>query len=135
MAKPAVVSAVAERLAANWTECALVGANLQGEVPQDGTPFILVQYPVANEYRTTHSPTYREEGAIRLMINVSTGSGTDQALAWGDQLGDLFRYKKFDGVECKSPTSPLIHDENDDGLYFRTSVVVPYHYTFYGDGP
>lgn len=133
MAQKAVVDAVSARLAAQWSACPVYGSNVQGEVPLDGSPFLLTQYPVANVQRTTHSRTYREEGAIRLVISVERGSGIAQALAWGDQLATLFRGQTFGGVECKAPTSPLVHDDNDDGLYFRTSVVVPYWFSFRDD--
>lgn len=129
MAKKAVVDAVAQGLA-GWTACAIRPVNEQAEVADDAGPFLMVQYPVANASRTTHSPTYLEEGAARVLIHTERGSGIAQAIEWGEQIAALFRFKKINGVEFKSPTSPLVHDDNDDGLYFKTSVVLPYHYHF-----
>lgn len=129
MAKKAVVDAVEQGLV-GWTACAVRPANAEGEVSDDAAPFLLVQYPVANTARTTHSPTYVEEGAARILIHTKRGSGINQAIEWGEQLAARFRFKKINGVEFKAPTSPLVHDDNDDGLYFKTSVVIPYHYHF-----
>lgn len=129
MAKKHVVDTVRQALA-GWNSCPVYGPNELGEAPADGSPFILVQYPVANTIRTTHSPTYVEEGAARIVIATAIGAGANQAIEWGDELAGLFRFKKISGVEFKAPTSPLTHDDNDDGNYFKTSIVVPYHYHF-----
>lgn len=48
MASKAVVDAVEARLAANWSATPIIGINLKGEPPADGSPFLTVQYPVSN---------------------------------------------------------------------------------------
>lgn len=138
MAEQAVVEAVEARLREIWDEtgrCPIIGANDQGNTPSEGQPFLLVQYPVSNTVRTTHSPSYREEGGFRIMINTERATGIQTPMQWGHELAAAFRYKKFGGVETQAPTTPLIHDDNEDGNYYRTSVVVPYSYTFFDPEP
>ncbi|WP_210482747.1 phage tail terminator-like protein [Microvirga antarctica] len=130
MARKAVIEAVTARLAAQWTSCPIIPTNRSGDRPRDGSPFLVVQFPVANTARLTHSAYYREEGAFRIVIATERGEGMATPLAWADELAALFRSQRFDGVRCKTPGSPLIHDENDDGAYFVTSIVVPYFFDF-----
>lgn len=131
MAKQAVVSAVEGLLNAEWSACPVEGVNLsKGDANDEGSDFLVVQYPVANNERLNHSRTYREEGGVRLVINTQRGIGGQIAIQRGEQLAALFRERKFGGVEFKTPSSPLIHDDNDDGIYFRTSIVIPYHYYY-----
>ncbi len=130
MAKQAVIAAIEQTLQA-WADCPpILPVNESGEVDGTGALFLLVQYPVANTNRTTHSRSYVEEGAARILINAERGSGLKRTKELGEAIGSLFRYAKINGIEFKAPTSPLIHDDNDDGLYFKTSVVVPYVYHF-----
>jgi hypothetical protein len=135
MAKKAVVDAVRARLAANWNEAdaAIFDANSEGSTPADGTPFIILQFPVSDsEKPAVGTRHYLEEGAFRIVIHTQRGGGADQALQWGDTIAGIFRDLKFDGVECLVPSSPLTHDDNDQGQYFVASVVVPYRYQFLG---
>jgi hypothetical protein len=92
-----------------------------------------VQFPVA---RTNKPPVgtrlYREEGGFRIVILAQNGAGLEDVLTWADGLAALFRDVKFDGVECQVPGSPFLDDSNDDGLYFKASIVCPYTYHFTG---
>jgi len=132
MASEAVVNAVAARLAANWNKVPLVGVNLNESAPADGSPFIVVQYPIANEEQiSVGSPganIWREEGVFRLVIHAERGGGVAQGLQWADELRTLFRGKHFDGVETFAPSPPAIDDSNDIGNYFQLSVAVPYQF-------
>jgi len=131
MARKAVVDAVEARLAAHWTRCPVIGINLQGEPPHDASPYLVVQYPIAETARVSLGTAYyREEGAIRFVLHVRRNRGLAEGLSWADELAALFRYQKFDGVECQAPTSPFIDDSNDEGAYFLLSVVAPYTHTF-----
>lgn len=136
MALKAVVDAVEFRLAANWILCPVIGANGQGETPDDGSAFLVVQYPVANASQTSigspGSNAFREEGAFRIVINVPRGDGLSTGLTWADTLAGLFRSKSFAGVVTFAPTSPAIDDRNDDGLYFVLSFAVPYQADLFG---
>lgn len=134
MAKQHVVETVRQVLA-GWSPASggkpvIVFPNGPEEPPQDASPYLAVQFPVSNESRTTFSRTYVEEGAVRVVILAERGAGTDWPLGRGEEIAKLFRSLKKNGVEFLTPTSPLMNDDNDDGNYFRTSVIVPYLYHF-----
>ncbi|WP_132254735.1 phage tail terminator-like protein [Methylobacterium segetis] len=125
-----VVDAVEARLASDWDRCPVFGINQQGETPKTGSPFVQVSYPVANgEQLTVGAPganIYRETGTFRLVINSRRGRGVVEGLAWADELAALFRGKEFGGVQTFAPSSPVIDDRNEEGMYFVLSLSVPY---------
>jgi hypothetical protein len=131
MASQLVVDAVEARLAANWTNCPVRGANASGDVPADGSAFLVVQYPVANEEHIALGPvgqrTFRELGGIRFVLSMPAGQGASFGLGWADQLRALFRAQQFAGVSCLAASPPRIDDGNESGGYFRLSVVVEYY--------
>ena len=136
MASKAVVDAVEARLGPSWTAAdgsvlPVFGINTSGDTPSDGTPFIATQYPVANgEQITIGTPgtqVWREEGAIRFVLNIARGAGVAQGLQWADELATLFRGKQFGGVSTWAPTSPVLDNSNDVGNYWTLSFVCPYY--------
>lgn len=136
MALQAVINAVEARLAANWTKSAIKAVNLDAEAPSDGSPFLIVQYPVANSHQQSLGAPgvniWREEGLIRIVINTERGGGETKALQWADELGVLFRGQLFDGVQCWEVNSPHIDDTNDQGNYFMVSIMVRYWFDLIG---
>lgn len=131
MAKKAVVDAVEARLQERFSACPVFGINLQGETPEDGSTFVQVQYPVANTTTMDLAGTYyREEGAIRIIVNAQRGAETAAGLTLADDLAALFRNKKFGGVQTFAPSSPVIDDRNEEGMYFALSFAVPYQFDF-----
>lgn len=122
------------RAAVNLPGCPVFGINLQGDVPEDGSVFAEVQYPVANvRQMDLAARRYREEGAIRLIVNAQRGAGVQVGLELADRLAAIFRSRKFDGVQTWSPSGTAIDDRNDNGLYFPVSFSVPYHFYFTDD--
>ncbi|MDR7036112.1 hypothetical protein J2X36_000848 [Methylobacterium sp. BE186] len=125
-----VVDAVEARLADGWDKCPIYGINKQGETPKGGDPFVQVSYPVANgEQLTVGAPgenIWRETGTFRLVINSRRGRGVIEGLTWADELAALFRGKDFGGVQTFAPSSPVIDDRNEEGMYFVLSLSVPY---------
>lgn len=131
MAKKVVVDAVEARLQERFSACPVFGINLQGETPEDGSTFVQVQYPVANTTTMDLAGTYyREEGAIRIIVNAQRGAETAAGLTLADDLAALFRNKKFGGVQTFAPSSPVIDDRNEEGMYFALSFAVPYQFDF-----
>jgi Bacteriophage related domain of unknown function len=132
MASKAVVDAVESRLAANWTATPIIGVNLKGEPPTDGSPFLTVQYPVANSRHVgmagVGNRTFREEGVLRLVLSVRRGRGQSQALQWCDQLAALFRAQQFNSITCRVPSPPIDNNDNESGNYFVLSIAIPYFY-------
>lgn len=133
MARIEVKHAVEATLKA-WPGCPPIqpvneGSNLDGK----GTLFLRIQYPVSNNWRTTHGRDFAEEGGVRILIAApSNEGGTEPSFELGQAIGDLFRARTIAGVEFRTPSTPLVHDDNDNGMYFKTSVVIPYFYQ-YGD--
>lgn len=136
MAQAAVVTAVAARLAASFARCPVAGINLQGDTPADGSPFLTVEYPIANEQQITiGSPganVFRETGAIRFVLAIQLGTGVKQGMDWADELRALFRGQQFASVNTWAPTSPVLDDANDTGNYWRLTFAVPYYFDFVG---
>jgi hypothetical protein len=137
MASKAVVDAVEARLAANWTRCPVKGLNLDAETPADGSPFLVVQYPVANsEQASIGAPganLWRESGAFRLVLSMKSGSGLADGLAWAGELAALFRGKQFGGISTYAPSPPANDDRNaGGGNYCNFSLSVPYEYDLIG---
>lgn len=137
MALSAVSAAVEARLAAHWDRCPVRGPNAaDGDTPLEERPFIEVQYPVSNAsqitFGTPGANVFRDEGAIRLVLNVVRGKGVGEGLLWIDQLAALFRGKTFDGVQTFAPSQPAIDDRNDNGRYFLLSFSVPYQHDTLG---
>lgn len=132
MASKAVMDAVSARLSANWTATAIVDPNTAGEPPADGSAFLTVQYPVANEEHISLGQPggrlFREEGGIRFVLAVPRGIGVEQALAWMDGLRLAFRAAQFAGVTCQAAPPPAIDDENDQGGMYRLRLVVLYYF-------
>lgn len=134
MAQAAVMAAVTQRLTDNFTRCPVKGINLDGDTPADGSPFLAIEYPVANEQQITiGSPganTYRETGAIRFVLSIVRGTGVDQGMAWAGELAALFRGKQFASVNTREALSPTLDDGNDNGNYWKLSFAVSYYFDF-----
>lgn len=132
MAHVDVVTAVRSRLEANFAGAPIWIENGGTTVPDDLSPFVVLQFPYNNTGQATAgSPgqnIWREEGAFRIVINVARGGGVDQARQWADEIARLFRGATFAGVRCWAPTSPVSDDRNDEDAYYRLSFAVPYTY-------
>jgi len=133
MASKHVEDAVQAYLVANWTTAPVLVENELGEGPEDGSPFVRLQFPASSVDRPfIDRRYYREEGGFRLVLAVERGIGTPKIREWGDQLADLFRDKQFDGVITKVPSEPFTDDLSDQGNYFVGTMIVPYEYRFEG---
>jgi hypothetical protein len=135
MAQAAVVAAVTARLA-SFARCPIAGINMQGDTPADASPFLAVEYPVANEQQITvgapGNNVFRETGAIRFVLSIRRGRGVDQGMGWADELRTLFRGQQFANVNTWAPSSPVLDNANDSGSYWRLTFAVPYYFDFVG---
>ncbi|HVI27621.1 phage tail terminator-like protein [Hansschlegelia sp.] len=137
MAHASVIAAVQTRLETYWQGKAgrplILEPNKDGDAPGDGAPWMRLQFPAASERRPiVNRRLYREEGGFRIVIAVEIGEGLVKAPAWAAAMKDLFRDRKFSGVRTFAPGDIYVGDENDEGNYFVTALVVPYAYTFIG---
>jgi hypothetical protein len=141
MVAKAVIDAVEARLGATWTSLdgtsvPVFGINTNGQTPIDGSPFIEVQYPVANENQITigapGANIFRESGGIRFVLNIRRGLGVAQGMGWADELRALFRGKKFGGVKTWGVSSPVLDNSNDAGNYWTLAFVALYYFDING---
>lgn len=137
MARGAVVSAVETYLGATFGSIPVRYPNdANGDTPSDGSAFIEVQFPVANNRHVgmaqVGNRTFREEGIIRIVLSAVRGLGLDGALVTCDALMALFLAKQFGGVTTRTPNAPISDDTNDNGNYWVLSIAVPYFYDYLG---
>lgn len=137
MASAAVMAAVRARIEALWSRTPVrfpneLDAVAGAQAPADGSAFLIVQYPVAVEDQITlgapGSNVFREEGAIRFVMQVPYGAGLDTYAEWLDELRALFRGKQFDGVTTYAASPAISDDGNDDGNFWALSCAIPYQY-------
>lgn len=131
MASSALMTAVTNRLAANWTATPIVPDDTTGLGPDAGPPYVTVQYPVAREEQITigapGNNVFRETGAFRLVLVSPVGQGATQPIALMDQLRALFRGKQFDHVTTFAPSPAVIDTSNYQAGTFVVSSAVPYY--------
>lgn len=141
MAQQAVMTAVAARLGSPWvstdsSSLPVFDPNTVGDPPNDGSPFITIQYPVAmGEQKSIGTPgsnVWREEGAIRFVIAIVRGTGAAQGGRWCDEIAALFRGKQFSLVNTWAPSSPVLDNSNASGNYWLMTFAVPYYFDFLG---
>ncbi|QRE77347.1 phage tail terminator-like protein [Methylobacterium aquaticum] len=127
--------AVAARQAAGLPALPFFGANTpeNAEVPQDGSAYLEIQYPYSETVQATLGRVYRESGGFAIFVNFERGGGAEKASILADQLATLFRDRRFGGIQTFSPSSPVIDDRNEEGLYYSLSIAVPYEYVFRDD--
>lgn len=136
MASVAVMAAVEARVATYWTASDVFTPNTVGETPVDGTPFLSVQYPVANnEQISVGSPgaeVFREEGGIRFVFSIPRGQGISYYQSLLEALMDHFRAKQFSSVTTFAPSAAFTDDSSDVGNYWLLTSVVPYQLNILG---
>lgn len=131
MAHPSVIAAVKARLAEEFTAAPIIGVNEQGSAPQDGSTFILLQFPASSTRRwSVDERYYREEGGIRFIVNGQTGIGIEEVSLLCEQLATIFRDCVFARVHTLAPGSPVFDDSNDQGNYIQAAFVAPYWFTY-----
>jgi hypothetical protein len=137
MPSAVVEAAFRARLEANWNIAngVIIGSNEQFVTPSDGAPFLLIQFPVAQNTRPMLTRRRFEEGAARIILNAPTGGGLQDWLVKADTIAAAFRGDKLkigssSNVEVFEPSPPIVNDDNEDGNYFELAVVIPYRYQF-----
>lgn len=126
-------TAIEARLAANWSHSVIFGPNAEGEPPTDGSPYVLVQYPVAAEENHVGlggvgNRTFREEGGFRVVLHIQRSKGVTEGRAWIEELRSLFRAAQFDGVSCTTVSNAAENDSSENGNYYLLSFAVTYYF-------
>lgn len=132
MASRAVMDAVEARVAAYWAaRTPIFGTNQQGSVPNDGSPFLQIEFPVADEEQITigapGANVFRETGAFRVVLSAPIGAGRDPYADWMDGLRAFVRGKQFGAVNTWAPSPVATNDQSDDGAYFLLSFATPFY--------
>lgn len=134
MASSAAMTALDAAITAAWPHTPIHFPNVAGAVPNDGSPLLIVTYPVANETMLTvgapGANVWREEGAVRVVLSLPVGMGlTQDGVSWPARFDDLraaLRGKVFDGVVTFEATPPATNDQSDRGAYFDLSSALAY---------
>lgn len=130
MTSKVVADALETFLRAEWTICPIYTENVETETPEDGSAFLLLQFPVANTERPILDPhaLYWETGGFRIVIHVEAGGGMTKMRQWGALLIDLFRDVTVSpGVQCLVAEEPFVQG-SPDGNYLVGAMVVPYRF-------
>jgi hypothetical protein len=137
MPSAVVESAFRMRLEANWNiaDGVILGSNEVFQAPSDGSPFVIIQYPVAQNIRPYLKTKRFEEGAARIIYNAKKNAGLPGPLAKADAIATAFRGDRLkigssSNVEVFEPSPTIINDDNEEGNYFELAVIVPYRYQF-----
>ncbi len=127
MAHQSVEAAVIARLAANWTMTPIIAGNEALQTPADGSSFVFIEFPVANDRPAALSKVHREDGAFRIVVSTEIGSGRAKSSDWANLIAAIFRNQHFDGVRCYTPS---VSGGRDAGNYFQRTVIVPYFFPY-----
>ncbi len=134
MPSAAVEAAFRGRLEANWNiaDGVIIGSNEAMVAPSDGSPFLIIQYPIVQNIRPVLTRKRFEEGAARIVYNAQVSSGLPGPLAKADAIAAAFRGDRLivSGVQMFEPSPPIINDDNEEGNYFEFAVIIPYRYQF-----
>lgn len=136
MASAAVVTATQAALTANWTYTPIVGPNQESLVPDDGSAFLVLEFPpVGNENQITIGPQgsriFREEGAILLTLCIPLGIGLDATTPWltrFDALRAAFRGQQFGYLNTQAATPAHENGDSDHGAYYELASAISYYF-------
>lgn len=120
----------------DWSMVAVRSPNGDLTPPDDGAPFIVIQFPASVEdpisIGAPGANTHREHGGARFVLLVPLAEGEGVWRPRVDALRAHFRSKSFDGVVTFGASPPAIGDGNDDGLYWAMAWVVSYRFDVLG---
>ena len=127
MASKIVLDAVEARLAAEFSAVPVYLPNSTMTPTLDLSSYVTVEFPVGLAEPLTLNGVDHEFGTIRFVVHVALKAGTDDALTYADELGDIFRQTRLPAAEIiqtGSPSSPA--SLGDNGAFYRVSTSVPF---------
>ncbi len=127
MAKKTAVDAIVARRKANFTLAPVLDRNSTTQTPADGSAWVRIKFPVANNRLATLKNGNREDGGFRIVVATPIGDGLEVSNTWCEQIAAIFSRQKFNGVQCWAPT---IREGVDNGSWFIATVVVPYYFPY-----
>src|SRR4051812_49885875 len=92
MASKKVEDAVETYLRANWSESVVLTENLEQEIPQDGAPFLTLEFPVSDsDWPGLNGVQWRAEGGLLIVLAGARGGGVRCVRPRGGGFTDLLR--------------------------------------------
>lgn len=135
MAHIDAITAIETYLASVWTATPVIGVLTDTPRPRGDAPFLLVDYPVTNTEMASHGDpgnnVWRDEGTFRIRVHQPKAK-SQLAARQSSEIAALFLGKTIGGVQCWGSSEGPLDDENDNGLFYVTSVVVPYDFDHFG---
>lgn len=145
MSSLAVRTAIDNYLAANWTATPIVDAENQfSEPPQDLSPWLTIMYLSAIEQQPCLGPLdsntvrKREIGNFNVIVFVASGTGTDVALQYAEDVRNLLRGQRgadLNGVKLGTVDPPDTaipsQAQSSQGNFFGYAVSCEYEYDYF----
>lgn len=137
MASAAVMTAMAARAATYWTATPIYAANNQTTRPADGSGYLYIEYPIADEeigsIGDPGNNLYREEGVVRFVLMVPEKADITYWAGQIDTFRANFRGKRFgtDSAIRTAAPSPIT-EPMKYGNYVEIATAVPYWYWLVG---
>ncbi len=134
MSYDSCVAAIVARFEASWTTTAIRLPNDTTDRPiaGDGSPLPFAYLEViggTDEQMSIGAPgnnLFRRRGTIVVHLFVPRGSGDGTALGYAVGAGDIFRAQTFGGLTCEGASIGGGETADDNGLYWRRSVSIPF---------
>lgn len=108
--------------------------NVFAQLPEPPEPWVTVHFPPADERQASLGPfnsakRWREEGEVVILICVPSGSGSDNAYAWAEEIRTLFRGKQPNHVTFRGVDPPAAAWMDEPrGNWFALAVSARYLY-------
>lgn len=126
-------------LEANWTATAIVDAeNEHADLPVNLAPWLTVLYQAGVERApclgNLAAVRKREVGTIQFIVYVGSGTGSDVALQYAEDVRNLIRGQNMNGVRFTTVDPPETaipsQAQSSQGNYFGYAVAAQYEYDF-----
>lgn len=137
MIPPAAAQAIKDRLRQGFTAAPIAWPNEQFERPKDPQARTLLPYVLLElageefDQASIGAPgqnLFRTEGRLAVHVYVPAMTGDDQALQMAKQIRDLFCGQEIAGVEFRRARVYPGADGDDNGAYWRRSIVIDWRY-------
>ena len=122
---------------ANWTDTVIIDAeNIFTDPPKNLDPWLTMRFDSLPEEAPCLGPRplvrKREIGSVTLVVMVQSGTGSDVALQYAEDVRDMIRGQDINGVYLKGADAPNTsipsQAQSSLGNFFGYEVVCDYEY-------
>jgi hypothetical protein len=128
-------AAIRARMAANWATTTIAWQNDPFDKPEPPAPWVYFEVlsggAEIESLAATGAHLYTYDGIIRAHVFAPRWSGAALAEQYADSIGNIFRAATFSGVQCYAPSPGGAGPGDDDGVYWRVTVMIPFEYRVY----